>query len=381
MIFSCVTFFFKGSSSSIQVAERFAKGIKRVNPDAEIVQIPVADGGEGTVDAVVAGGNGIFRDVEATGPLGDRISARYGILDGTRAVIEMAAASGLPLVPKDKRNPLFTTTRGTGELIRDALDQGCREFLIGIGGSATNDAGAGLAQALGYSFLDRNGNELGYGGGALSSLSRIDTAGVDERIEESSFAVACDVKNPLYGEEGAAHVYGAQKGATAEIIEILDENLQHFARIIEQQLGQDVSQIPGAGAAGGLGAGLVAFCQARLKSGINAILDIVRFDEQVASADLIITGEGAMDKSSVYGKVPVGVAARVNGGHVPVLAIVGTIGSGASIVYRHGIDAIMSTMDRAMPLEEAMANSGEMLEDAAERAMRLIEIGMRLSGK
>lgn len=372
---------FKGSSSAIQVAERIAKGIRKVSPDAEIVKIPVADGGEGTVEAVVAGGNGIFRDVEVTGPLGDRITARYGILDGTRAVIEMAAASGLPLVPKEKRNPLNTTTRGTGELIRDALDQGCREFLIGIGGSATNDAGVGLAQALGYSFLDRNGSEIGYGGGALSSLSRIDTAGADKRIEKSSFAVACDVKNPLYGEEGAAHVYGPQKGATAEIIKILDQNMRHFARIIEQQLGQDVSQIPGAGAAGGLGAGLVAFCQALLKSGINAILDIVRFDEQAASADLIITGEGAMDKSSIYGKVPVGVAARVDGRHIPVLAIVGNIGSGASIVYRHGIDAIMSTMDKAMPLEEAMANSGEMLENAAERAMRLVEIGKRLSGK
>lgn len=369
---------FKGSNTSIQVAEIIEKGIRKVFPHAEIESIPIADGGEGTVEAVVLGGNGSYREVTVTGPLGDQVDARYGILDGERAVIEMAAASGLPLVPHDKKNPTLTTTYGTGELIRDALDQGCREFLIGIGGSATNDAGVGMAQALGYSFVDAAGAEIGRGGGELAKLERVYPDDADARLADCTFIIACDVQNPLYGPEGAAHIYGPQKGATQEMIEILDSNLKNFADVIGRDFGKDVQAIPGSGAAGGLGAGLVVFCQGELRSGIDAILDIVRFDERADVAELIITGEGAMDGSSAYGKVPVGIARRARAKHVPVLAIVGNIGKGASAVYEYGIDGIMSTVSRAIPLQEALAQSAVMLEDAAERVMRIIRIGMSL---
>ena len=367
---------YKGSNTSIKVAEIIERGIRVVFPDAEVESIPIADGGEGTVEAVVAGGNGTYRDVDVTGPLGRSVAARYGLLEGGRAVIEMAAASGLPLVPKDERNPLKTTTYGTGELIRDALDQGCREFLIGIGGSATNDAGVGMAQALGYSFLDGDGNEVRRGGEGLEEVRSIRTDTADPRLAESVFVVACDVRNPLYGPEGAAHIYGPQKGATPEMIRTLDANLRHFAGVVKGTFHIDLQEIPGSGAAGGLGAGLVVFCRGELRSGIDAILDLVRFDERAEAADLVITGEGAMDGSSAYGKVPVGIGRRLKGKGVPVLAIVGDIGDGASAVYEHGIHGIMSTVNRAIPLEEALARSAEMLEDAAERVMRIIKIGM-----
>lgn len=370
---------FKGSNTSVRVADLIERGIRKVYEDAEVVKIPIADGGEGTVDAVVQGADGEYRDVKVTGPLGKRVTARYGLLGAGRAVIEMAAASGLPLVPRDAKEPLRATTYGTGELIRDALDQGCREFLIGIGGSATTDAGVGMAQALGYSFVSADGREIGRGGGALADLESIDVSGADERLSECSINVACDVKNPLYGEHGAAHVYGPQKGADEETIKVLDDNLRRFARVVQQSMGADVAGIPGAGAAGGLGAGLVAFCGATLKSGINAVLDIVRFDDLVESVDLVITGEGAMDGSSSYGKVPVGVAERVKALKVPVLAVVGDIGKNAENVYSHGIDGIMSTMNRAMPLEQALEHSAEMLEDAAERVMRIVRIGTYLA--
>ena len=377
---------FKGSNSSIKVATLIEQGVRRVHPEAEIVKIPIADGGEGTVEAAVLGGNGQYRELEVTGPLGERLTARYGLLPGqTRgaglhksAVIEMAAASGLPLVPEDKRNPLVTTTYGTGELIRAALDEGCREFLIGIGGSATNDAGVGMAQALGWSFKDKDGKELAYGGGELANIAVIDQSNVDSRLKESKINVACDVTNPLFGKTGAAHVYGPQKGATPEIVEELDQNLRYFARIVESQLGKDISQEPGSGAAGGLGAGLMIFCGAELKSGIDAMLDIVRFEDHLESTDLVITGEGAIDGQTTYGKVPVGIAKRTQAYKVPVLAIVGDIGAGAEAVYDHGIYGIMSTVNRAMPLKEAMAQSASLIEDAAERVMRIIRIGQTL---
>jgi len=395
---------FKGSNSSIKVATLIEEGVRKVHPDAEIVKIPIADGGEGTVEAAVLGGNGQYRELEVTGPLGERLTARYGILPGqTRgagqqksngqhksavphggaglhksAVIEMAAASGLPLVPENKRNPLIATTYGTGELIRAALDEGCREFLIGIGGSATNDAGVGMAQALGWSFKDKDGKEVGYGGGELANIAIIDQSNVDSRLRESKIAVACDVTNPLFGKTGAAHVYGPQKGATPEIVEQLDRNLRYFAGIVESQLGRDISQEPGSGAAGGLGAGLMIFCGAELKSGIDAMLDIVRFDDHLESTALVITGEGAIDGQTTYGKVPVGIAKRAQAYNVPVLAIVGDIGAGAEAVYDHGIFGIMSTVNRAMPLKEAMAQSASLIEDAAERVMRIIRIGQTL---
>ena len=369
---------FKGSNTSLAVAEAIERGIKQALPEAEVFKIPIADGGEGTVDAVVFGGGGEYRKITATGPLGAETEATYGILGEGRAVIEMAAASGLPLVPRDMRNPLHTTTRGTGELIRDALDQGCREILIGIGGSATNDCGVGMAQELGYSFKDASGREIGPGGGEIGKVGSIDTSRADPRLSECTFVVACDVKNPLTGPEGASEVYGPQKGATPEMIKQLDGNLGHLAGIIREQLNKEVEDLPGAGAAGGLGAGLVAFCSAGLRSGIDAVLDIVRFEQQIEKADLIVTGEGRMDGSTAYGKVPVGIASRVRQSGIPVLAIVGDIGNGAGKVYDYGIQGIMSTMNRAMPLEEALSQSTEMLEDAAERVFRIILIGRKL---
>jgi glycerate 2-kinase len=372
---------FKGSNTSVRVAETIERGILKVFPRAEVHRVPIADGGEGTVEAVVLGGGGEYRDVTVTGPLGAPVAARYGILSGGRGVIEMAAASGLPLVPTDRRDPLLTTTYGTGELIRDALDHGCTELLIGIGGSATNDAGVGMAQALGFSFLDASGHEVRGCGGDLHRIETIDTSSADRRLSGCKISVACDVRNPLYGDEGAAAIYGPQKGADEKTIESLDSGLRHFAGIAGRAFDVDLQAIPGAGAAGGLGAGLVVFCGAELKSGIDAILDIVRFDEAVRGADLVLTGEGAMDGSSTYGKVPVGIARRMSGTDIPVVAIVGDIGKGASAVYALGIDGIMSTVSRAVPLEVALRESSEMLEDAAERLMRFLSVGMRLGKK
>ncbi|MBZ4645925.1 MAG: glycerate kinase [Clostridia bacterium] len=367
---------FKGSNTTIAVANTIEKGIRKVFPDAEIVKIPIADGGEGTVDALVLGAGGKFKEITVTGPLGEKVQAKYGILDNGAAVIEMAAASGLPLVPENKKNPMVTTTYGTGELIKAALDDGCRKIVIGIGGSATNDGGLGMAQALGVSFKDKDGKELGYGGGELEKLAVIDVSNIDPRIKDTEIIIACDVSNPLCGEKGASAVYGPQKGATPEMVKQLDANLRHFARIIKEQLGQDIIDVPGTGAAGGLGAGLIVFCGAQLKSGIETVLDVVNIDRHLPTTDLVITGEGKIDGQSIYGKVPVGVGQRVKKYNLPVLAIVGDIGDGASAVYDYGVDGIMSTVNKAMPLSEAMGRSSELLEDAAERVMRIIKIGM-----
>ncbi|WHH56974.1 glycerate kinase [Petroclostridium sp. X23] len=367
---------FKGSNTTIAVANTIEKGIRKVFPDVEVVKIPIADGGEGTVDALVLGAGGKFMELEVVGPLGENLVAKYGILDNGTAVIEMAAASGLPLVPDDKKDPLITTTYGTGQLIKAALDEGCKNIVIGIGGSATNDGGVGMAQALGVSFKDANGNELPYGGGALDKLATIDISNMDPRIKDTEIVVACDVSNPLCGERGASAIYGPQKGATPELVKILDANLGHYANIIKEQLGKDIIDVPGTGAAGGLGAGLIVFCDAQLKSGIETVLDVVDIDQHLPTTDFVITGEGKIDAQSVYGKVPVGVGQRVKKYNLPVLAIVGDIGDGASAVYDYGVDGIMSTVNKAMPLSEAMGRSSELLEDAAERVMRIIKIGM-----
>lgn len=367
---------FKGSNTSIAVANTIERGIKKVFTDAEVVKIPIADGGEGTVEALVLGAGGRFKEANVTGPLGDKIKAKYGILDNGTAVIEMSAASGLPLVPEDRKNPLVTTTYGTGELIKAALDDGCSKIVIGIGGSATNDVGVGMAQALGVTFKDKNGQELGFGGGQLDKLDHIDMSSIDPRIKDTEIIVACDVSNPLCGERGASAVYGPQKGATPEMVKQLDNNLRHFAEVIKEQLGMDIIDVPGTGAAGGLGAGLIVFCGAKLKSGIDTVLDVVNIDRHLPDTDLVITGEGRIDGQSIYGKVPVGVAQRVKKYNKPVLAIVGDIGEGASAVYSYGVDGIMSSVNKAMPLSEAMNRSSELLEDAAERVMRIIKIGI-----
>ncbi len=318
---------FKGSLTAAEVAASIERGVKRVLPQAETIPVPLADGGEGTVDALVSATGGRLVTKEVTGPLGERVKASYGLLgDGETAVIEMAAASGLPLVPLEKRNPMLTTTYGTGELILAALDEGCRRIIIGIGGSATNDGGAGMAQALGVKLLDEEGLDIPYGAAGLARLDRIDISSLDRRLAQVEVLVACDVDNPLTGPRGAARVYGPQKGADPQMVEELDQILERFAAIILRDLGKDVKDIPGAGAAGGLGAGLMAFLNGRLAPGVELVLAAVKLEERIQKgADLVITGEGAINEQTVYGKTPIGVAKLAKRYHLPVIAIAGSI--------------------------------------------------------
>lgn len=369
---------FKGSNSSLKVAEAIEEGIYRALPESVIEKVPIGDGGEGTVEALVAANEGDLITVNVTGPLGAPVEATYGIIDENTAVLEMAAASGLDLVPDNKRDVKKATTFGTGEMILDALDQGVREIIIGIGGSATNDGGTGMAAALGYRFLDEDGNRLPQGGGGLSGLASIDTSAVDPRIGDTVFRVACDVTNPLTGKRGASAVYGPQKGASPADVELLDQGLANLAEVVERELGIEAREKPGAGAAGGLGYGLTVFCGASLETGIDIVLDAVNFEERIEEVDLVITGEGKIDGQTAYGKVPIGVARRAKKYGVPVLVIAGDIGDGIDEVYEAGIDAVMSTVNRAMSLEEAMGKSHELLVDAGERAMRMVRLGFGL---
>jgi glycerate kinase len=371
---------YKGSNSSLEVASLIEKGAKKVFPDSEYVKIPIADGGEGTVEALAEGLGGKIININATDPLGRTCKAFYGVVNG-KAVIEMAAASGLPLLKEEEKNPAVTSTYGTGEIILAALKAGYRDITIGIGGSATNDGGSGMAKALGYRFLDNNGNEIKEGGAALTDLAVIDDSKVTPLLKEAVISVACDVDNPLTGENGASAVYGPQKGADNKMVMELDKALSHFADVVEKWKNKKLRDIPGAGAAGGLGFGLMAFCSAELKSGIDTILDLTNFDSIVKDADLVITGEGKIDGQSVRGKVPVGIASRTKPYNIPVLAVVGAMGEGASAVYKFGIDSIMTTVDRTMSLETAINRSSECLADAAERACRLIRIGFKIAEK
>ncbi|CEP66881.1 Glycerate kinase [Moorella glycerini] len=367
---------FKESLDAPAVAAAIAEGIKRVFPEVETVTVPMADGGEGLTTTLVAATGGREITTTVTGPLGQPVRAAWGILgDGTTAVVEMAQASGLPLVPREKRNPLFTTTYGTGELIRQALDAGCRRLIVGIGGSATNDGGAGMAQALGAKLLDAKGQDIGPGAAGLEELDRIDIQGLDPRVKEAEILVACDVDNPLCGPRGASAVYGPQKGATPEMVPRLDAALARLAGIIERDLGKDVRELPGAGAAGGLGAGLAAFLDANLRRGIELVIEAVDLDGILArGADLVITGEGEINRQTAYGKVPAGVA-RVAGKYgIPVVALVGSIGEGASTVYDHGIKGFMSIVPRPVPLAYCLENAASLLADAAERLVRLLTV-------
>ncbi|MCD6507748.1 glycerate kinase [Candidatus Poribacteria bacterium] len=370
---------FKGSLTALEAANAIEEGLKRVFPKAEIVKVPMADGGEGTVQSLVDATGGRIVKKVVTGPLGDKVEAQFGILgDGRTAVIEMASASGLPLVPPDKRNPMVTTTYGTGELIKAALDMGCRRFIIGIGGSATNDGGGGMAQALGVKLLDKDGNDIPFGGGGLLKLDRIDISTLDPRIAESEIVVACDVDNPLTGPRGAARVYSPQKGATPEMVEILDKALERFAEAVKRDLGRDIKDVPGAGAAGGLGAGLMAFLNAKLQLGVDIVIEATGLEEKVKGADLVITGEGGIDSQTVYGKTPIGVAKVAKKFGIPVLAVAGGISDDASVVYEHGIDGLMSIIPRPITLDEAMAQGPKLLSDAAERIARLLVVGSKL---
>ncbi|MEI0530359.1 glycerate kinase [Brachyspira pilosicoli] len=365
---------FKGSASSMEVCSCIERGVLKVFKNAIIKKIPVADGGEGTVDSIIYAAGGNIKKVYVKNPLGETIEAKYGIISKDKAVIEMAEASGITLVDDNERNPLKYSTYGTGELIKDALNSNIKEILIGIGGSATNDCGIGMASALGYRFLDKDNNELNAIAENMIKVAYIDDSNVDKRIFDIKIKVACDVKNPLYGENGATAIYGKQKGVTEESFQILDDGLKNIARIVKEKFNKEIDYIEGSGAAGGLGGGLVAFCNAQLKSGIDAVLDIIDFEEQIKDASLIITGEGAIDGQTKKGKVPVGVARRAS--NTPVIAIVGDIRDGAEAVYDMGIVSIMPALKRAMPLEEAIKNSKALIEDAAERACRFISINL-----
>lgn len=344
---------FKGSLTAIEVSDAIEKGIKEVFPEAEIVKIPMADGGDGTVQCLVNATGGEILKEKVVGPLGDEVLASYGILgDKKTAVIEMAEASGLNLVPENKRNPLITTTYGTGQLIKAALDHGCRKMIIGIGGSATNDGGAGMVQALGAKLIDKDGEEIGFGGGELKKVFRIDTKYLDNRLSETKVLIASDVSNPLCGPKGASRIYGPQKGATPEIIEELDESLAYFAKIIKRDLNKDVRDIPGAGAAGGLGASLMAFLDAELRPGIEIIIEIVKLEQAIKDADLVITGEGKIDSQTIYGKAPIGVAKIAKKYSIPVIAVAAIIGDDADIVHQYGIDNLIRVSEPPMSLTE-----------------------------
>jgi glycerate 2-kinase len=346
---------FKGCLSSTEAGREIAAGIRDVLPGAEIILLPLADGGEGTVDALIAATGGEQRRVEVTGPLGEPVSAIYGILGSGRiAVIEVAAACGLPLVPTGRRNPLLTTSRGVGEIIMDALERGCREFIIGLGGSATNDAGLGMLQALGWRFRDSNGDCVGRGGQALCTVQSIDGSGVHPALQECVFRIACDVDNPLYGPEGAAFIFAPQKGAGPKMVKLLDEGLQHFARIALRELAANIADIPGAGAAGGLGAALAGFLGGKLESGVELIMDSLQLNRQLQGASLVITGEGRLDGQTSRGKAPLGIARLAALQQIPVIALAGNVQEAASRMNELGITAYFPIISRPMTLEEAM---------------------------
>jgi glycerate kinase len=375
---------FKENLTSLEVAACVEKGIKRVLPRAKCIKIPMADGGEGTVQSLVDATGGKIVKKQVTGPMGEPVSARYGILgDGVTAVIEMAEASGLPLVPREQRDPLKATTYGTGELILDALDKGVKAIIIGIGGSATVDGGSGMAQALGVRFLQKNGKEITErgSGGMLEKVAKIDMDGVDPRLKNVAITIASDVENPLCGRKGAARVFGPQKGATPAMVETLDRNLKQFGGVIKRDLRIDVVKLPGAGAAGGLGAGLVAFAKAKLKSGIDLVIEKTDLKNYLKGADLVITGEGRVDSQTAFGKTPAGVAKAAKKLKVPVVAIGGGLADDARGVFEHGIDGLASATVRDMELATALKNSRQYLEDAGERVIRMLLIGMKMQKK
>lgn len=368
---------FKESLSAAAAAESIRIGFSRVIPRAAYDLVPMADGGEGTVDAMVHATGGRFVTEQVRGPLGGAVEARYGILgDGRTAVIEMAAASGLPLVRREDRNPMITTTFGTGELIKSGLDQGVSRIVIGIGGSATNDGGAGAMQALGARLLDASGRPVGPGGQGLKDLARIDVSGFDGRVAATDIRVACDVDNPLTGARGASAVYGPQKGATKQMVGVLDENLAHCAEVIGRDLGIDVDGVPGAGAAGGLGAGLLAFCGAVLESGSHLVADAVGLDRRMQDADLCVTGEGQIDGSSRFGKVCHHVAELAGRYDIPVIALAGSIGPQADTTIPP-LTAFFSIVNRPMDIHKALNSADVLLAQLAEQVARVVQAGRK----
>ncbi len=366
---------FKGSLTSGQIIELVEAAGKRVLPDCQVLKMPIADGGEGTVDALVEILKGEKRQLAVKNPLLETVYAAYGIVNGDTAVIEMAQASGLPLIEMERRNPLYTSTYGTGELIRGVLEAGFRKIIIGIGGSATNDGGIGAMEALGARFLDGQGRQVKGIGESLGAIETIDLSNLMPELKAADIQVMCDVDNPLTGQRGATFVYGPQKGGTAEILERLEVGMLHYERLIRRDLGIDLSQIEGAGAAGGLGGALMAFLGAKLKSGIETILEVVDFAHILGDVDLVVTGEGRLDRQSAYGKVISGIGKACLKQGVPVVALVGSIGEGAEAIYDCGISGIVPIVNGPMTLAEAMEKAQQLTLEGAERLFRLIKIG------
>ena len=362
---------FKGSLSALKAAEAIERGVKKAVPDAQTVLVPVADGGEGTLDSLVSATNGRKVQVKVKGPLLEPVQAEYGVLgDGETCVIEMARASGLNLIESSRLNPMITTTYGTGELITKALDDGCRKFILAIGGSATNDGGAGMLQALGMKLLDGEGQSIQGGGGALSELAKIDASDFDARIANSEFLIASDVQNPLIGKEGASYVFGPQKGATAEMIDHLDRNLKHFADLVEEQTGIRLHEMAGAGAAGGIGGAFQAFFPSKMRRGIDMVIEYTGLKEKLIGAEFVFTGEGQIDYQTASGKTPMGVAQAAKREGIPVFALAGSIGQGIDALYEHGITSVHSIINGPMQLDMAMKLGAELLEQTAEQVTR-----------
>ncbi len=368
---------FKGNQSALAVAEAIERGILRFDSSIEVIKIPMADGGEGTVDAASSMAGGRLVKLTVSGPLGDPVEAEYAVIEESRtAIIEMAAASGLPLVPENRRNPSLTTTRGTGELMMHAVNNGYTKIILGIGGSATNDGGLGAASVFGARFFDAEGRETGITGSSLQEIKTIDISGIDPRLANIEILTACDVKNPFHGPDGAAYVYGPQKGADSAMVKELDKGLQNLAGVIRDSLGIDIANIPGAGAAGGLGGGLVAFFGAKLKSGIELLIEATGLEKALEGADLVITGEGKTDFQTAFGKVPAGVGAAAKRRNIPAVCFSGALGKQVEALYPVGITALFSTANREMTLQYAMDHSIELIEQGAENIARLFYAGM-----
>ena len=368
----------KGSLSSLEAGQAIKEGVQVVYPEADVVVRPLADGGEGTVEALAIGMGGELVHVSVTGPLGDAVTAEYGILkaDGTRpktAIIEMSAAAGITLVPDEKRNPMHTTTFGVGELIKDAIDNGCRHFIVGIGGSATNDGGIGMLQALGYDFLDEDGAPVAYGGAGLQSIARIQAENVLPELKECTFRVACDVTNPLCGPMGSSAIYGPQKGATPEMVKELDEALLHYAELSKETFDHADRLYPGTGAAGGMGFAFLTYTNAVLESGIKIVLEETGLEDEMKDADFVITGEGRLDSQTALGKAPIGVAHLAKKHDKKVLAFAGCLTPDAGVCNENGIDAFFPILRRVITVQEAMET-----ETARENMIRSVEQVFRL---
>ena len=370
---------FKGTLSSDQTIELLTKAAQEVFGRCETSGVPVADGGEGTTDAVVKARSGEIITVPVHGPLMEMEQGFYGRLSDTEAILEMAAASGLPMVPEEKRNPLNTTTYGTGELLKAALDAGYTEIAIAIGGSATNDGGMGFASALGIRFLDQDGNVLEGRGENLEKVAHIDMSGLDPAVQKAHFTVMCDVTNPLCGPNGATYTFGKQKGGTPEILDRLEKGMQNYRDVIIREFGVNPDEIQGSGAAGGLGTALKVFLHAEMKSGIETVLDLIDFDARLEGVDLVVTGEGRTDWQSCFGKVMQGVGDRSAKHQVPVAALCGGLGPDYEKIYAHGVSSIMTTVDGPMPLKEALDNASELYYKGAIRMFRFLQTGMQMN--